>query len=452
MNSRRLWFRAGIPIFVAVLAASGCVFLATSAGEQRLAAAEKKAKKKRPSPSPSTNQESQDPPEPSPNPKPKPNPDPNPDPNPNPNPGPNTRPSYTVLAYPDIGMHMMTQDFSEMCILPPYSTMRAQVVRRSTGDDPQIVTQGVSVNFSIPGNTASSTKTNFWDFSDKLFPTLPHLLPDVGLTGSTLAGPMIPESGGDWALTAVPATPLTDKFQVDTTQLASVVVRDGTGSVLASTKAVIPVSWTVQCDLCHNTPGISVATDILRKHDVKYGTTLEQQKPVLCSNCHADTFLGKRGVQNVKALSHSIHSSHASLVSSLTNLKNKCVACHPPTQPRDPHKTAGMSCADCHGDMNALGATTRHPWVDEPTCASCHSKINPAFSYEEPGKLFKDSRGHGGVHCAACHGPQHAVGVSTNAADNAQAILQQGKAGTISDCTVCHAQKPSDPFPHRRDD
>jgi hypothetical protein len=36
--------------------------------------------------------------------------------------------------------------------------------------------------------------------------------------------------------------------------------------------------------------------------------------------------------------------------------------------------------------------------------------------------------------------------------DNAQAILQQGTAGTISKCTVCHTTTPREPFFHKVDD
>ncbi|MBS0266156.1 MAG: hypothetical protein JSS02_29775, partial [Planctomycetes bacterium] len=208
------------------------------------------------------------------------------------------------------------------------------------------------------------------------------------------------------------------------------------------------------CNLCHNTPGISVATDILRKHDKKHGTQLEATKPVLCASCHADPALGTPGVKGVKTMSHAMHGSHASRMSSL-NLKNNCYACHPGVKTecqRDVHLTKGIVCVNCHGDMAAVGNEKRRPWVDEPTCASCHQKRKPKFSFEEPGKLFKDSRGHGGVHCAACHGPQHATGPATTKPDNAQAILQQGKAGVINDCTVCHSQKPEEAFFHHIDD
>ena len=102
--------------------------------------------------------------------------------------------------------------------------------------------------------------------------------------------------------------------------------------------------------------------------------------------------------------------------------------------------------------MTAVANPFRRPWVDEPTCASCHKKRKPHFQFEEPGKLFKESRGHGGIHCSACHGPQHATGPATTAADNVQAIQHQGHAGTISKCTVCHSKQPDEPFFHSIED
>lgn len=365
------------------------------------------------------------------------------------------RSPYTVLGYNELGMHCMNEDFSEICILPPFNTLRAQVIDRS-GEEPRIVTQGVTLSYSIPGNTKSSNKTNFWDYAQKLF-GMPHpLLSDVGLTGNTLSGLMTVTPDNDWSVTGIPITPLTDKMQNDPFQLSQIVVRqNSTGNTMATTKAVVPVSWEINCNLCHNTPGISVATDILRKHDKLHGTQLEQVKPVLCASCHADAALGTTGVKGVKAFSHAMHGSHASRMAALPNVKNACYACHPGVQTecqRDVHLTKGITCVNCHGEMTAVADTKRRPWVDEPTCAQCHQKRKSNFEFEQRGKLFKDSKGHGGVHCAACHGPQHATTPTVTTADNAQAILQQGKAGVISDCTVCHSKKPDEAFFHKLDD
>jgi len=65
-----------------------------------------------------------------------------------------------VLGYNELGMHCMNQDFSELMLLPPYNNLRAQVILR--GEEPQLLTSGVTVSYSVPGNTTSADKTNFW--------------------------------------------------------------------------------------------------------------------------------------------------------------------------------------------------------------------------------------------------------------------------------------------------
>ncbi len=364
-----------------------------------------------------------------------------------------TAPSpYVVLGYNDLGMHCMNQNFSEICILPPYNTLRAQVIYRG-GEEPKIVKSGVSVRYSIPGNTISSNKTNFWQYAKKLFGV--NLQPNIGLTGNGLSGYMKPTlNDNDWGATGIPITPITDSNQLNPYQLSKIDVI-ANGKVSGSTVAVVPVSWEINCNLCHTTPGISVETDILRKHDRLHNTKLEQAKPVLCASCHADAALGTAGKPGVKTMSHAMHASHAERMAPVASLGNTCYSCHPGFQTncqRDIHFSKGIFCKDCHGDMKDVGNTNRRPWIDEPRCQTCHQKNKPDYQFEEPGKLYKDSHGHMGVHCSACHGSPHAIAPAVTPADNAQAILQQGYAGTINSCKVCHRKVPNERFPHRRDD
>jgi hypothetical protein len=362
---------------------------------------------------------------------------------------------YVVLGYAELGMHCMNQDFSEICILPPFNTLRAQVIRR--GEEPSLVTTGVNVRYAFPGvqqyslpsNTVSSSKTNFWTYAPALFKKpLPH---DIGLAGTGLSGSMNPSGNNDWRVLGIPLTPIDDMGNFNPYQLAKIDVLVGK-TVRASTHAVVPVSWDINCNLCHNTPGISVAQDILELHDELHNTDLVHSKPVLCAGCHADPALGTIGVAGVKSFSQAMHGAHANRMAPVAHLGNTCYACHPTNCQRDVHFQHNITCVDCHGDMKAVANPGRIPWVSEPTCGSCHSKINPKFQYEEPGKLFKESRGHGGVHCAACHGPQHAIGPAVTDADNVQSLEKQGSIGTIRKCTVCHTQVPEEPFFHSLDD
>lgn len=362
-----------------------------------------------------------------------------------------TTSSYVVLGYNDLGMHCMNQDFSEICILPPYNNLHAQVLRR--GGEPSIITSGLTVRYGVPTNTYSVGKTNFWTYVRALFGVSPA--PNIGLTGNGLAGTMAPTGDNDWAATGIPITPIDDRGALSPYNLATVNVVSS-GVTVAKTQPVVPVSWEMRCDACHTTPGISVATDILRKHDRMHGTRLESQKPVLCARCHADPALGAAGAAGVPTLSSAMHGAHAARMqtaAAVAQFPNPCYGCHPGNQTqcqRDIHYAKGIVCKNCHGTMRTVANPARTPWRSEPRCGDCHTRSG--FEFEQPGKLFKESKGHGGVHCEACHGSPHAITPTVTPVDNIQAIALQGHAGVINTCTVCHTRTPSERFFHKVDD
>lgn len=352
---------------------------------------------------------------------------------------------YVVLATNDLGMHCTQQDFSHLMILPPYNTVHAQVIRR--GIEPEIMDSDVTVQYTILSNTRSSDKTNFWTWADELFGVT--LAPDVGLTGNRMYGTLSPTPNRDWNVTGIPITPIEDSGRENTYPLATITVRDG-GLTLARTQVVVPVSWEINCNLCHNTPGISPDLDILRSHDALHGTQLEQNQPVSCSDCHADPALGAPGLPGIPTMSSAMHAAHAPRMKAIT-LENECYACHPGLRTqcqRDVHFGLGITCIDCHGGMAAVGNPARTPWVDEPRCGDCHTR--PGFEFEQPGTLFRGSVGHAGVTCLACHGSPHAVTPTVTPVDNLQATNIQGHSGPIAECIVCHTQPPTEPFFHRR--
>jgi hypothetical protein len=358
-------------------------------------------------------------------------------------------PPYVVVAVNDLGMHCSQEDFSEICILPPYNTLRAQVI--IPGEEPEILDGDVTVSYSIPEHSRSADKTNFWTYAPQLFGV--NLAPDVGLTGHGLTGTLTPVQQGNnkyFEVTGIPVLPTDDAGRLDPYPVGIVTVSGVQGT--ASTSAVVPVSSEMSCSLCHGDPGTSVAHDILADHDALHGTHLVDQKPVLCASCHADPALGTTGAPGVPMLSHAMHTSHAPYAAS-TGLDNACYACHPGIRTqcqRDIHKTNGVDCVDCHGGMAAVGDPARMPWADQPRCSNCHSK--PGYQFEQAGTLFKDSIGHGGVRCVTCHGAPHTIGPATTPVDNAQAIAIQGHAGPLNTCTACHIQQPDENFFHKVDD
>jgi hypothetical protein len=354
--------------------------------------------------------------------------------------------SFVVLGYNDLGMHCMGEDFSEFMILPPYNNLYAQIIDRS-GEEPRIVSSGVTVVYDIPSNTTSAGKTNFWDFAAQLF-NVP-LEVNVGLTGNSLSGSMIASGRNDWVATGIPLTPINDAGDLDPYPVATIKVMQGSMEV-GRTHTVVPVSWEMRCDLCHvSSGGNTVASNILSAHDRLHGTTLIQERPLVCGSCHAQPELGLIGNASLPTLSSAMHTAHAPRMQ-MINVDVPCYACHPGIQTqclRDVHYGKGYTCTFCHGDMTAVGNPGRRPWIDEPRCADCHSRTG--FEFEQAGTLYRDSKGHMGIHCEACHGSPHAITPTITWRDNEQAITVQGSAGILQDCMVCHVHEHDEPFPHR---
>lgn len=368
--------------------------------------------------------------------------------------------TYAVFGYNELGMHCMNQDFSEMMILPPFNSIRAQVIRK--GVEPQIMTSGVSLRYWVPGNTHSSDKTNFWSYSYQLFGAA--IPPDVGLAGFGLKGNMVSRSptANDWEATGIPITPIGDDGRENPYSLATVQVENA-GGVLAKTQFVVPVSWEISCNLCHTSATESVGMNILHAHDRLHNTQLATHTPVNCSQCHADPALGAPGQAGVSSMSSAMHLAHGPRMAA-ANLAVNCYACHPGVRTqcqRDVHSAAGLNCYSCHGQMADVGNPTRRPWQDEPRCATCHQARKPEFEFEPAGVLFKNATGHGGVKCVTCHSSPHAITPTTTSVDNLQAIRAQGHAGPIGgplatggtptpSCSACHTTPPGR-FEHHRD-
>ena len=205
--------------------------------------------------------------------------------------------SYTVIGYSDLGMNLLSRDYGTLMLCPPYTTLRAQVIRR--GGEPRLVRSGVSVGYSLLGNTASSDKVNFWQYAEALIGR--ELAKDTGLTGHGLAGAMEPRPTGDWQVTGIPLTPQLDSGEIRPLQAAKISVSAG-DTLLATTQIVAPVSWDVRCATCHTKPGITAEQDMLRQHDRLHQTELAKSTPVNCTLCHAQAYVGAAGTDGVKSL------------------------------------------------------------------------------------------------------------------------------------------------------
>ena len=239
--------------------------------------------------------------------------------------------------------------------------------------------------------------------------------------------------------------------------------------------------------------------NILRLHDEKqagnatYANALQAKgypnglyssassgKPVLCVACHVSNAYQieagfPTGMTGIPPLTQVIHGLHAGQVDpdtgmTLDNINNRssCYLCHPGSTTqclRGAMSGASTQCQSCHSKMSHVGSPNRSGWLDEPDCQSCHhdgrreatgvnsqglplawSDTRFATNPNVPSagfRLYRFSKGHGGLKCSACHGSTHAEYPSTEANDNVQSIAVQGYSGTVHECTACHDNVPN---------
>jgi hypothetical protein len=203
--------------------------------------------------------------------------------------------------------------------------------------------------------------------------------------------------------------------------------------------------------------------------------------PSLCASCHASNALPGTGLAGVSALTAALHGNHSKAIDPDTLLtldassnRSACYACHPGSVTKclrgamgnavDASGNAEMGCQSCHGKMSKVGDPTRIGWLQQPNCQACHfdgkrtlSAVDAAGNLVKPAdtrfatnpntpaagfSLFRFSKGHGGMQCESCHGATHAEYPSSHVNDNLQSIALQGYAGTVRECTVCHATPP----------
>jgi hypothetical protein len=356
---------------------------------------------------------------------------------------------YVLVGWNDLGMHCSNKNFSKVVVLPPYNNVTAQLIVKMPGQSPRVVDSGYTIEYHIPNNTYSVGKTDFWTYAQQLFGLPNPLPPNIGLTGKGLTG-TLDSSGSYFSAHGIPVTPFPDSDFANESpfQLIHLDAKSkADGSILTSTEVVIPVSNEVGCvqSGCH-----ASETSILNSHESVSG--FNRNGPVLCASCHASNALGTTGIREAGSFSFRMHDQHKNVAGS-ANAITTCYKCHPGPKTqclRDimgKNPTNPMVCQNCHGTMDSVARSIsqgRRPWFDEPKCGTCHGS---AYA-EETGKLFRQSKGHGGLFCSACHGSPHAIQPTIQANDNLQNIRLQGFAGTLRKCSVCHATSPVGPGPH----
>lgn len=343
---------------------------------------------------------------------------------------------WTLVGWNDLGMHCMDDDYAVFSILPPYNTIHAQLVDPSGHriNNPS----GISLSYQAVAdpsgsiNSSSVDKTNFWQYVGRLFGAEPP--PDEGLAGARMPGalnsprPMVWDAGLQcFTAEGIPLTLYDDARMKNYYPMMRLTAKNSSGTVLATTDIVLPISDEMDCRSCHGSGSSNAARplsgwvnsadpvhdyrlNILRLHDEREGgnalflsalaeagydaqgleATQASGTPILCARCHGSNALPGTGFAGVPPLTQVVHDLHAFVTDPDSGMaldasgnRSACYSCHPGSDTRclrgamghavDSSGELSIQCQDCHGGMSMVGSAGREGWFDEPTCQSCHT-------------------------------------------------------------------------------
>ncbi len=354
-----------------------------------------------------------------------------------------TTASYKVIARNDLGMHCACPTFEGFLLLPPFNTIRAQVLNGSS-----VVSTGVTVSYAIVENTDAVLKadpyySSWLVNSPKLFPGFQPINAQgkiVGITGKMLSDTMTYDAvSKSYQAVGIPAYPVvtgtTKDIMIDPLGgpkrdpylTANITVKNSTGTTLATTSTTVPVAFG-GCCTCHlplasqngypATPAGSFAyLGVMHaQNSSKINIAMIDPDgdgvggPVRCSWCHWDPAMGESAApgwpsatkllpgatftlkKSVYSFSDVLHRYHAKSQKVLTqfdaNIATNCYDCHPGNNVncfRGSHKgKTAIWCTDCHGNLNERIAANQmaHPWQQQslPTCFEKSPGVNSAFA------------------------------------------------------------------------
>ena len=244
--------------------------------------------------------------------------------------------SYRVIANNDLGMHCACPTFGGFLLLPPWNTVRAQVIQYG-GDKPIVLTSGVTVSYSLAEETDASLQADPYfsqwiTYSPKMFPGFQPVVNGKvqGLAGYGITGNMTYNSTANaFIATGIPAYPVTTGNSTkdimtdplggpnrDPFLTANITVKDSAGKTLATTSTVVPVAFGGCCS-CHlnlaaangypKTPAGSFAYLGVMHGQNSSGINIAQLDPdgdgvggpVRCSWCHWDPAMGESSAKGI---------------------------------------------------------------------------------------------------------------------------------------------------------
>ena len=416
----------------------------------------------------------------------------------------------TLLGWNNLGMHCMDDDYSVFSILPPYNTIDVQLidaagklVKTGTG---YTVTYEAVADPDGSFNSYSQGKTNFWENCATIYRAI--LPVEQGLEGNPMPGPANTPRPLHWDTTrnlweaaGIPITPTDNAGHHQPYPMMRITARNGTGTALATTDIVLPVSDEMDCRACHASgkgpaarPAAGWVNDpndkrdfrlnILRLHDQKhlsdpvyqsalsaagfnsdglFATVVEDSHPLLCASCHASEALPGSGRTGIKPLTAAMHSLHGTVADPNTGLildnsanRGACYQCHPGSSTRCLRGAMGvavgtdgqatMQCQSCHGSMSEVGASTRTGWLEEPNCQACHTGTATSNAGAIRFTSVFDTPGHMRVPA----NQTFATNADTPAAGISLYRFSKGHGGL--GCSACHGSTHAEfPALHRND-
>ncbi len=343
---------------------------------------------------------------------------------------------YTVIARNDLGMHCACPTFAGFLLLPPFNTIRVQVLKKGS-DSVSVVSSGITVSYSLAEETDASLQTDPYfsqwiTYSPKLFPGFQPVVNGKvqGIAGYGITGNATYDSQSmSWIAKGIPAYPVTTgdptkDIMVDPLGgpnrdpyiTANVTVKDSTGTVIGTTSTVVPVAFGGCCS-CHlklaaangypQTPAGSFA--YLGYMHGNNGSKINFAYidpdgdgvggPIRCSWCHWDPAMGESkapGLPNVwpnyKILPGANFTSADIKVSQYSfsdvlhrfHVQDSLVLSQ-----YDPN--VANNCYDCHPGNNVNCYRGLHKGKTAIWCTDCHGNLNQRVATGQLAQPWQES-------------------------------------------------------------
>lgn len=345
-----------------------------------------------------------------------------------------TADTYQVIANNDLGMHCACPTFAGFLLLPPYNTIRAQVIHVG-GPDVLNPSNGITVSYSFAeeNDTILQNDPYFsqWiKYSPKIFPGFQPVVNGQvkGLTGNGITGSMSWDSTANaFVASGIPAYPVTTGTTKDIMTdplggpnrdpfLTAQITAKLNGQTVATTTTVVPVAFGGCCS-CHlklaqangyaGTPAGSFA--FMGKLHSQNGSKIDFSYidpdgdgvggPIRCSWCHWDPAMGESaapGLPNVwpnyKILPGANFTS-ADVKVSKYSFSDVLHRFHSQDQIVLTQYDANIAnnCYDCHPGNNVNCYRGAHKGKTAIWCSDCHGNLNQRVATNQLAQPWQQS-------------------------------------------------------------